>query len=123
MTKWLLVLMAVFALTASAADVTGNWKATLDMGGQSMKRTFVFKQDGAKLTGETTSSMLGKSVITDGKVDGDTVTFSITGNMQGQEMKLTYKGKIVSATEIKFDAEGAVGGGGGQAIQWDAKKQ
>jgi hypothetical protein len=42
--------------------------------------------------------------------------------MQGQEMKLTYKGKIASATEIKFDVEGAMGGGG-QAIQWDAKKQ
>jgi hypothetical protein len=113
--------MAVFALTASAADITGNWKATLDMGGQSMERTFTFKQDGAKLTGETTSSMLGKSTITDGKVDGDTVTFSITGNMQGQDTKLTYKGKIISATEIKFDVEGAVAGN--NAIQWDAKKQ
>ena len=124
--KWLLVLIAVFALTASAADITGNWKATLDMGGQSMERTFVFKQDGAKLSGETTSSMMGKSAITDGKVEGDAVTFTITADMQGQQMKLTYKGKIVSATEIKFTVEtgGAGGGfGGGQAIEWDAKKQ
>jgi hypothetical protein len=120
--KRLLVLMALFALAASAADITGTWKATLDMGGQPMERTFVFKQDGAKLTGETTSSMMGKSTIADGKVEGDAVTFSITGNMQGQDMKLTYKGKIVSATEIKFDVDGGTGGGG-QAIQWDAKKQ
>lgn len=122
MKKRLLVLMAVFAFTASAADITGNWKATLDMGGQSMERTFVFKQDGAKLTGETTSSMMGKSTITDGKVDGDTVTFTITANPGGQgDMKLTYKGKIVSATEIKFAVEGGMAGG--QAIEWDAKKQ
>ena len=122
--KWVLVLLAVFALTASAADVTGNWKASLDMGGQAMERTFTFKQDGAKLTGETTSSMLGKSVITDGKVEGDTVTFTITANQQGQDMKLTYKGKIISATEIKFAVEGGTAaGGGGQAIEWDAKKQ
>ena len=120
--KRLLVLMALFALAASAADITGTWKATLDMGGQPMERTFVFKQDGAKLTGETTSSMMGKSTIADGKVEGDTVTFSITGNMQGQDMKMTYKGKIVSATEIKFDVDGGMGGGS-QAIQWDAKKQ
>jgi hypothetical protein len=119
MKKGYLILMAVFALTASAADITGNWKATLDMGGQAMERTFTFKQDGAKLTGETTSSMLGKSTITDGKVDGDTVTFSITGNMQGQDVKMTYTGKIVSATEIKFDVGGTIG----QNIQWDAKKQ
>jgi hypothetical protein len=117
--KWLLVLMAVFALTASAADITGTWTATLDTGGQTMERTFTFKQDGAKLTGETVSSMLGKSAITDGKVDGDTVTFSITGNMQGQDVKLTYTGKIISATEIKLDVGGTIG----QNIQWDAKKQ
>ena len=123
MTKRLLVSMAVLALAASAADITGNWKATMDLGGQAMERTFVFKQDGAKLTGETTSSMMGKSTIADGKVDGNTVTFTITASMQGQDMKLTYKGTIVSATEIKFDVEGAGLGGGGQAIQWDAKKQ
>jgi hypothetical protein len=122
--KGLLVLTALFALTASAADITGNWKATADMGGQALERTFTFKQDGAKLTGETTSSMMGKSTITEGKVDGDAVTFTITGNMQGQDMKMTYKGKIVSPTEIKLDVDtGGMGGGGGQSIQWDAKKQ
>ncbi len=120
--KWLLVWMAAFALTASAADISGNWKGTADLGGQALERTFTFKQDGAKLTGETTSQMMGKSTITDGKVDGDTVTFTITGNMQGQDMKMTYKGKIVSATEIKFDVDTGAGGGG-QSIQWDAKKQ
>jgi hypothetical protein len=121
--KGILIGMAALAITASAADVTGTWKATLDMGGQSMERTFVFKQEGTKLTGETTSSMLGKSVIADGTVEGDTVTFTITANMQGQDLKLTYHGKIVSATEIKFTVEGAGGLGGGQAIEWDAKKQ
>ena len=123
--KWLLVLMASLALTASAADITGNWKASLDMNGQAIERTFTFKQDGAKLTGDTTSSMMGKSAITDGKVDGDTVTFTISGSMQGQDMKMTFKGKIVSATEVKFTVDTGAGGGGfgGQAIEWDAKKQ
>ena len=52
------------------------------------------KVDGNKLTGETTSSMPGKSTISDGKVDGDTVTFTITANLQGNELKLNYKGTI-----------------------------
>ena len=119
--KWLLILMAVFAITASAADISGNWKATADMGNGPMERTFTFKQDGTKLTGETTSSMMGKSTITDGKVEGDAVTFTITANMQGQEMKLNYKGKIVSPDNIKFSVESPMGGGG-QTITWDAKK-
>ncbi len=119
--KWLLVLMAVFAITASAADITGNWKATADMGNGPMERTFTFKQDGAKLTGETESQMMGKSAITDGKVEGDSVTFTITLNFGDQPMKLNYKGKIVSAENIKFTVESPMGGGG-QTIVWDAKK-
>jgi hypothetical protein len=122
--KWLLVIMAALATTAAAADVSGTWKATADMGGQPMERTFVFKQEGAKLTGETTSSMMGKSAITDGKVEGDTITFTIKADMQGQAMTLTYKGKVVSATQLKFSVDTGAGGmGGGQAIEWDAKKQ
>ena len=86
--------LAATALTASAADISGNWKATADFGGQTIERTFVFKVEGTKLTGETTSSMMGKSTITDGKVEGDNVTFNITVKFQDNETKLTYKGKV-----------------------------
>ena len=116
--KWIVALMALFAFAASAADISGNWKATAEGPDGSMERTFVFKQDGNKLTGETTSSMMGKSTITDGKVDGDTVTFTITGKFQDNEMKLNYKGKV-SGNEIKFTVESPAGG---QAIEWTAKK-
>jgi len=117
--KRLLVLIAVFALSAVAADISGNWKATADGPNGSMERTFVFKQDGAKLTGETTSSMMGKSTLVDGKVEGDNVSFTITVKFQDNEMKLNYKGKIVGGNEIKFTVESPAGG---NAIQWDAKK-
>ncbi len=120
--KWLLILMAVFAITASAADISGNWKATADMGNGPMERTFTFKQDGTKLTGETQSQMMGKSEITDGKVEGDAVTFTISVNFGDQPMKLNYKGKIVSADNIKFTVDSPMGGGGGQQIVWDAKR-
>ena len=85
-----------------------------------MERTFAFKQDGSKVTGETTNSFTGKSTITDGKVEGDTVTFTITANLGGQEMKLNYKGKIGTG-EIKFTSQAA--DGGMDPIQWTAKKQ
>ena len=117
--KWLLVLIAATALTASAADISGNWKATADFGGQAMERTFTFKVEGTKLTGETTSSFAGKSIITNGKVEGDTVTFNIKVKFQDNEMDLTYKGKVNAAgNEIKFTVDGA----GGQTIEWNAKK-
>ena len=49
--KWLLILAAVFAFTASAADVAGTWKATMETPQGAMENTFVFKMDGANLTG------------------------------------------------------------------------
>ena len=39
--------------------------------------------------------MLGKATINDGKIEGETISFSINANFQGNEMKLEYKGKVV----------------------------
>jgi hypothetical protein len=119
--KWALILLAALAMTAAAADISGNWKATAEGPNGAMERTFTFKVDGNKVTGDSTSSMMGKSAIENGKVEGDTVTFVLTGKFGDQEVKLNYKGTI-SGNEIKFTSEMA-GGGGGQAIQWVAKKQ
>jgi len=118
--KWILCLLAVCASVAQAADISGNWKATADFGGNAIERTFVFKVDGNKLTGETTSSMMGKSTIADGKVDGDSVTFSITVKFQDNEMTLSYKGKVNGkGDELKLTSESAQGG---QSIEWNAKR-
>jgi len=76
--------------TASAADISGNWKGAAETPNGTIERTFAFKVDGHKLTGETTSSMMGKSTIADGKVDGDTVTFTITGNAGAPGATLSY---------------------------------
>ena len=123
--KWILALMALmalFAFTASAADISGTWKATAEGPNGAMERTFVFKVEGNKVTGDSTSTMMGKSTITDGKVEGDTVTFTLNGKFGDQEVKLNYKGKI-NGNEITFTSEMAGGGGGGAPIQWVAKKQ
>ncbi len=106
--KWLLCLMAVFAVTASAADISGNWKGTAETPNGTIERTFVFKVDGPKLTGETTSNMFGKSALEDGKVDGDNVSFTITVNMRGNEGKVSYKGKMVEGDTIKFESHSAI---------------
>ena len=95
--KWLTILFTLFAFSALAADISGNWKATAEGPNGALERTFTFKQEGTKLTGETTSSFTGKSTITDGKVDGDTVTFTIDAKIGDQDVKLNYKGKIAGS--------------------------
>ena len=117
MIKLLTTMIAFFAFTAFAADVSGTWKGTADIGGNTVERTFVFKVEGAKLTGETTSQMMGKSTITDGKVDGDSLSFTITVKFQDNEMKLNYKGKV-SGDTLKFDVEGV----GGQTVVYNCKR-
>ena len=118
--KWLPVAFVLFAFTALAADISGNWKATAEGPQGAMERTFTLKQEGAKVTGETVSSFTGKSTITDGKVEGDTVTFTINAKLGDQEVKLNYKGKI-AGNEIKFTSQMA--DGGNAPIEWTAKKQ
>jgi len=115
--KWLLVLTALFAFTASAADIAGTWKATAQGPNGTMERTFLFKVDGDKLTGETTSSLLGKSIIEDGKVDGDNLSFTIKAKFQDNEMTLRYTGKA-NGNEMTLTSEF----GGGQGVEWHAKK-
>ncbi len=115
MTK-ILTMAALLVVAASAADISGNWKGTAEGPNGAIERSFVFKQDGTKLTGETTSEYLGKSVINDGKVEGDDISFTITANFNGEERKLAYKGKI-SGDEIKLSSDF-----GGQSINWTLKK-
>jgi Zn/Cd-binding protein ZinT len=96
-----------FAMAAFAAGVDGKWTAQIPgRNGQSREATFTFKADGDKLTGSM-SGRQGDSPISDGKIAGDTITFT----REGQRGKQTYTGKV-SGDEIKFKVEGGQGGGG-----------
>jgi len=86
---------------AAAAGVTGKWVAQVPgRDGQTREVTFNLKAAGEKLTG-TMSGRQGDVDITDGKVKGDEVSFDVTMNMQGNAMKMAYKGKV-AGDEIKF---------------------
>jgi hypothetical protein len=111
--------MGVFAFAAAAADVTGKWTAeTPGRDGQTMTNTFNLKADGSTLTG-TVSSMRGDQEISNGKVDGDNISFNVVMKMQGNEMKMVYKGKI-EGDQIKFSRERD--GGGGRKQEFVAKR-
>ncbi len=114
----LTVLFGLCGLTALSADISGTWKATSNGQNGPMERTFVFKVDGNKLTGETTSPMYGKSTLENGKVDDDKLSFSITIKFQDNEMKVNYKGQLVGS-ELKLTGEIE---GAGMTIEWVAKK-
>src|SRR5215813_2537798 len=92
--KYALIVMALFALTASAADVAGSWKGSVDTPNGAMENTFVFKTDGDKLTGTVSMGQFGDAEISSGKVDGDDVTFKVVRDFNGNQFTLEYKGKV-----------------------------
>ena len=89
-------LLALAALVAFGADVTGKW--TSEGGGKGGPQTFNLKADGSKLTG-TVEGRGGPTEIANGKVDGDTVSFSVTRDMGDKgKMTINYKGKVEGDT-------------------------
>ena len=115
MTKKLLFVVTsalVFTFAAMAADVTGKWVAEQPgrNGGPPRQTTFDLKQDGGKLTGTMTGGM-GRPgggggapaaiEISDGKVDGDKVTFTIKREGPNGPMEIKYNG-TVSGDELKL---------------------
>jgi hypothetical protein len=129
MKTMLLALVAIFSLTfvASAADISGKWvvdASAAPAGGQGGRgggmgaQTYEFKVAGSALTGSITRAGRGGgdpvvTQIADGKVTGDTFTFSVTNNFGGQEMKVVYNGKVAGdKLELTFD----MGGRGARTI-------
>jgi hypothetical protein len=95
--------MALSAAVALAADVTGTWTAdSTGPNGDSYPLTFTLKQDGAKLTGTVQGPQGDPIDISNGKVDGNSISFDVsfngmtishagTLNDAGDEIKLTTK--------------------------------
>jgi hypothetical protein len=110
------VVFGVMLVTAWGADITGKWSGEIaGMGGQAIELTFTFKADGSTLTG-TNEAMGNENPISEGKIDGNNISFVVKVDMMGNEMKVNYKGKF-SGDEIRLtmSIEGGMGGprGGG----------
>jgi hypothetical protein len=96
-------LLFVFVFTASA-DVSGTWKAAIETPNGPFETTFVFKVEGDKLTGTTSNQFMQGAPISDGKIDGDNVTFVVKGNFNGNDVQVNYRGKV-SGDEMKLTVE------------------
>ena len=94
------VMIAGLAVPALAADIDGQWKATFDTQIGEQHYTYTLTADGEKLTGSAKNDR-GSTDITAGTIKGDTVTFTENLDFNGNQIVITYTGKI-AGDEIKF---------------------
>jgi hypothetical protein len=83
-------------------DVTGNWKGTFEYDGNTVSLTFHLTAAGGVVTGTVEGLPTTPAQIHDGKLDGDSVTFWVLTDYQGETYKLVYTGQV-SAGKIQFN--------------------
>ena len=96
-----LVAFLAVLLAANAADASGTWKGAFDFEGSNVPLTFHFTVANGAIRGTVEGLPTTPAEIHEGKLDGDTVSFWVNTDYQGQTYKLVYKGKI-SAGQIAF---------------------
>ena len=99
-----LLLLLATALPAAAADLAGRWTAEFDSPIGSQKYVYVFKKDGAAVTGEATyDHSMGKGTVAlkNVKVDGDKISFEEPLTVDGNTITILYSGTL-SDTELKL---------------------
>ncbi len=106
---FIIIVLAMFALVfisvgCAEDSFAGKWKAQFDSQIGQQKYTFVFKVDGTNVTGTATGerSMGTNDVeITEGKINGDEMSFVEPLKLQDNDIRIEYKGKL-AGDEIKF---------------------
>jgi hypothetical protein len=100
---------AWLAVSATAADVNGKWKGAMpSRDGNAREVSFQFKAAGANLTGNFIGSMGREIEIKDGKVTGDSISFSLSLEFNGNMVKVNYTGKFSGDDlNMKMQREGA----------------
>lgn len=121
-------LFVALALNADvgAADATGTWTWSTPgrNGGEPRKMTLKIKAEGEKLTGKLAipnrEGEVTETEITDGKVKGEDVSFTVTREFNGNKFVAKYNGKLsADAIKGKMDFER---NGEAQTREWEAKR-
>jgi len=130
MTKKLLFVTTVLlalAFVASAADVNGKWvyEQAGRQGGNPTKVTLTLKTEGGKLTGSTSQpgrdGNAMEAAITDGKIDGNNISFKTTRQMGDRSLTTEYSGTI-AGDDIKLKVTRPGRDGNAQVSEVVAKK-
>lgn len=118
------MLLAVVPASVSAqaaqkektVNVTGVWESTVESPQGTLTSTATYKQEGEELTG-THVGQMGELKLK-GTVKGSAVTYTITLDMGGQQLVITYSGTVDGDTINGTADFGGMGSG-----KWTVKRK
>jgi hypothetical protein len=100
----LFALVIALVSVSVAADVNGTWKGQRPgRDGNMMDVTFKFQSSGSQLTGSTMIRD-NEVPISEGKIDGDNISFVVKMEFGGNSVKMIYTGKV-SGSEMKLKSQ------------------
>ena len=103
------------------ANVAGTWKWTVaGRDGNTYETVAKLKQDGGKVTGTVTGRQGNETEITNGKVKGDELSFTIEREFNGTKITLKHSGKVDGDTikgKIEVERDGQT-----TSRDWEAKR-
>jgi len=95
MAATVILLAAGFAIAATPESaVEGRWQGTVNGANGSFTTTYTFKAEGQALTGTEESPIVSRS-ISEGKVNGDKISFKTTVNGNSIEHEGTVSGDAI----------------------------
>jgi hypothetical protein len=104
--SFLIAVFLLLAATTFAASVDGKWVGDVNTpDGSAISVTLSFKVDGAKVTG-TVSGPQGDIEISDGKIDGDTLQFTLSVDAGGTPLVFSCTGKLKGDDELDVTMNG-----------------
>jgi hypothetical protein len=95
------LLLVMGSLCAHATDISGKWTGKFVTPVGINNYVYNFQVNGNVLTGDTNSSDTGKSVVQNGKFDGTNLSFTEPSHYNGNAITVTYTG-VVQGDNIKL---------------------
>jgi hypothetical protein len=89
------LLLVMGSMMALAADISGKWGGKFITPVGVNNYTYTFQVNGNVLSGQTMSSDTGASTIQNGKITGDTLSFTEPAKFNGAPVTVKYTGKIM----------------------------
>jgi len=109
---FILGVAAMLPAADAPASFSGSWKAEFDGAIGHLKYTYDLKQDGTNITGKATrvaDDGTNVTTLAEGKVTGGTVSFVEALSIQGQDLRIDYKGALSATNKDELKLTRSVG--------------